>query len=251
MSRGNMGHGKKVWYLIKFCENRDFAAQFIEGNLYMNRLSFFKNDKNEDEHSKGRADSNEAVAHWWQPEDLIIKLNIHGIGEVTITNEDLAAPVTAGSDFHNHWHIFCMYAMWTDGFECIDGRIDYAKEDAEKLKAQLMIDERCFQLGEYAVVVPAVQFINRVKIACKEKQRRIKLVDYFDGEKFNGSIDEVEIPFSKLDIFSYQKEFRICIDNQTKGDDPYILELGSIKEFSAIVKSSDLNALFKINEIEI
>ena len=247
----HMAHDKQIWYLIKFFTQKEHAEQFMDGDIYMNRLSFFK--KIEDAGDDGRADQYEAISHWWQPDDLIIKLNIPGVGETEITKKDLAAPVTMALQAHDDLHVFCMYAMWTDGFECIDGKIDYAQEDAEKLRKQLIIDERCFKFGEHAVIVPAVQFIEKTKIALKEtkKKSRMKIVDYFDGKKFHGAVDEVGIPFNKLNEYSYQNEFRICIDSQTRGDDPFTLRIGGIREFSARVKSSELNGLFKIDSIEI
>jgi hypothetical protein len=79
----------------------------------------------------------------------------------------------------------------------------------------------------------------------------MKIVNYFDGAKFHGAVDEEEIPFNKRNIYSYQNEFRIVIDTQTRGDDPFSLNMGSIREFSALFRSSDLNGLFKIDSIEI
>jgi hypothetical protein len=246
-----MKSGKKIWYLIKFFAKKEHAEQFMEGHLYMNRLSYFK--KIEFENGDGRVDAKEAISHWWQPDELIFKLNIPSIGEVEITNKDFAAPVSMAYDYHNHLHVFCMYAMWTDGFDCIDGKIDYAQYEADKLLGQLKVDERCFNFGEYAVIVPAVQFINRASEVIKgiRKKSWLKLVSYFDGSEFHGEFNMEEIPFNKLNDYSYQNEYRVCIDNQTRGDDPYILELDSIKEWSALVKSSELNKLFKIDSIEV
>lgn len=223
----------------------------MDGNLHMNRLSYFKKTEDEDEDDDGRADQYEAVSHWWQPDNLIIKLNIPGIGATEITSKDLAAPVVMQLETHDDLHVFCMYAMWTDGFECVDGKIDYVQEDAEKLLNQLVIDERCFKFGEHAVIVPAVQFIEKTKIALQEtkKKARMKSINYFDSEKFHGAVDEIEIPFHKINKYSYQKEFRICIDNKSKGDDSFTLHIGSIRDFSALVKSTDLNELFKIDSI--
>jgi len=244
-----MNRSKQIWYLIKFFKEKVHADHFIDGYLYMNRLSFFK--KIENVSDEGRRDDNEAVSHWLQPDNIIVKISVPAIGEIEITGKDLAAPISMQSAYHDNLHIFCMYAMWTDGFELIDGKINYAKEDSQRLKDQVQVDERCLSFGEYAVIVPAVQFIEKVKIALEREKKtsRMRLVDYFDGEKFNGEIDVREIPFKKLDKFSYQKEFRICIDNPTKGDDPHTLCLGNITEISALVKSSEINKLFNIDAI--
>lgn len=234
-----MSHGKEILYLIKFFTQKEYAEQFMDGNLYMNRLSFFK--KIEDTCDDGRLDRHEAISHWWQPHDLIIKLNVPKIGEIKLTKTDLAAPVSMAFDIHNDLHIFSMYAMSADEYE-----------DVEKLREQLKIDKRCCDFGEHAVIVPAVKFIEKSKVALIRNNRKSRMasVNYFDDETFHGSIDKMKIPFNKLKKYSYQNEFRICIDNKTKGDDPFILRIGSIREFSALVKSSDLNGLFSTVEIQ-
>jgi len=244
-----MNDEKQIWYLIKFFKEKEHAEQFMSGSLYMNRLSYFKTVENGDD---GRFDTNEAVSHWWQPKGLILKINTPGTGEIIITDKDLAAPVAMSLELYDDYHIFCMYALWTDGFECIGGKIEYDNNESEKLKSQLKIDERCFKFGDYAVVVPAVQFIERTRqtITRINKTARLNLVRYLDGNKFNGEVKISEIPFSKLNEFSYQNEFRICLDNQTKGKDSFTLQIGSIKEFSAMVQSSNLNELFNIESIK-
>jgi hypothetical protein len=60
---------KTIWYLVKFFSEEQHANQFIAGQLYLNRLSYFK--KVEAASEDGRPDANEAVAVWWQPDDTI------------------------------------------------------------------------------------------------------------------------------------------------------------------------------------
>lgn len=244
-----MSDGRTLWYLIKFFAKKEHAEQFMAGRLHMNRLSYFL--PLEVSSGDGRGDPHEGVAFWWQPDDLVMKLNLPGIGETTITKNDLAGPVAVAFDHHKHLHVFCMYAMGTHGFECVDGKIDYTPDRADELRAQLTIDERCFRFGDFAVIVPATRFIERVTTVARaaKLKNRLKLVRYFDDLTFHGQVDVGAIPFSKRKEFSYQNEFRICIDNGTMGDDPFTLELGDLREFSALVKSDELNALFKIESI--
>lgn len=246
-----MKAGKQIWYLIKFFSKQEYAEMFMDGKLHMNRLSYFK--PLETSRADGRGDPSEAVSHWWQPHDTIIKLNFPGFPELTITKEDLGAPTSMAYEFHDHLHIFCMYAMSTEGFECIDGKIDYPLDQADELKRQLLIDERCFNFGEHAVIVPAVPFIERVKaaLAATSLQARIKAVEYFDGSTFHGAAETVDIPFRKLKEFTYQNELRICLDTQTRGDDVFVLQLGNLRDFSSLVRSSELNTLFRIDSISV
>jgi len=81
-----------IWYFIKFFAEETHADQFIAGGMYMNTLSHFK--QLESECDDGRPDATEAVSHWWQPNDILMKLSVPGIGETEISNKDLAGPVS-------------------------------------------------------------------------------------------------------------------------------------------------------------
>jgi hypothetical protein len=49
----------------------------------------------------------------------------------------------------------------------VDGKINYAPEEAEELQRQLKIDERCLSFGKFAVVIPAVPFLAQLREALK------------------------------------------------------------------------------------
>jgi hypothetical protein len=61
-----------IWYFIKFFREEKHADQFMAGELYLNTLAHFK--KVESESDDGRDDPTEAIAMWWQPDDISIKL---------------------------------------------------------------------------------------------------------------------------------------------------------------------------------
>lgn len=240
-----------ILYLIKFVGEKEYAEQFINGELYFNRLSFFKRiEENDDE---GRKDSNEAISYWWQKNKIQIDISTPSLGKSTILDKDLVAPVKVSFLKDESLHIFCLYAMRTNGFELIDGKIEYLKEEAIKSKTQLMIDDRCFKFGRYAVIVPAKQFIELISASLEStgKKCRARLVEYFDGDSFHGEFERFEVPFNKEKHYSYQSEYRICIDNRTQGSDPFILSIGSLKDISTLVESSELNNIFKTNSIEV
>ena len=67
-----------IWYLIKFFTEEHHADRFVAGDLYLNTLAHFKHVEAED--SDGRIDTTEGIAMWWQPHDLVMKLNVPGIG---------------------------------------------------------------------------------------------------------------------------------------------------------------------------
>ena len=234
-----------IWYFIKFFQDERYADQFMAGELYLNTLSYFKKLESEDD---GRMDSTEAIAMWWQPDDISIKFTAPGLGETEITKKDLAAPVSMAYDYHNYLHVLCLYAVHTTGFECIDGKIDYAASEAEELQRQLHIDERCFKFGEHAVITPAVPFLDQLRGALKSQSHRAvgKLVEYYDERTFHGEIPPKEIPFRKQKQFSYQREFRLCIYPTVLHSNPLTIQIGSISKITAKVGASRLNSLFDI-----
>jgi hypothetical protein len=161
-----------IFYFIKFFSEERYADEFIKGRLYLNRLSYFK--KIESNNDDGRADANEAVAMWWQPHDLTIDLNIPGIGAVKITKDDLAGPVSMSFDYHDHFHIFCLYALHTTEFATKGGKIDIEEGEVDELRRQLTIDERCFKFGPFAVITAAAPFLAQVKGAFQRSGQRVR-----------------------------------------------------------------------------
>jgi hypothetical protein len=239
---------KTIWYLVKFCEKEEWADDFLKGSLYLNRLSYFKQKEAEDD---DRFDKHEAVASWLQPSGITIKFLNHP--ELDIHPEDLGAPVSISFDHHNHLHVLCLYAIHTGRFDCVDGLIDYAEEDANELKEQLMVHENCFKFGGHAVIVRAADFISRVKKAVENLGHSgiMKLVDYYDPNLFNGNFLQHEIPFKKQQKHSYQNEFRIVVNNGRVGDDPLRIEVGDLSDISAKIEATSLNGLLKIESIKV
>jgi hypothetical protein len=236
---------RTIWYFVKFFAKESHADQFIKGGLYLNRLSYFKKIETDDE--DGRPDTHEAIAMWWQPDDLIIKFKAPGLEEIEITKTDLAGPVSMSFEYHDHVHIFCLYAMHTVSLECMDKEADLAENEAE-FRRQLRVDERCIKFGPFAVVIRAVPFLAQLKGALlrEKKAARGELVQYYDEETYHGEIDPKDIPFRKQKRFCYQQEFRICVQTNTKGDDPITIDIGDISHICAKLDSSRLNGEFKV-----
>lgn len=240
---------KAVWFLVKFFAAEEHADEFLNGKVYLNRLSYFK--QMEAEEADGRPDRTEAVMCWWQPNDLTITITVPELEqEITITKADLAGPVSMSADFHNHLHLFCTYAVYTDGFEIKDGQIDCEIEREAELLDQIHVDERCFKFGKFAVIIAFQPFIERIRSALTGMRHHAlgKLVDYYDEATFHGEIAAKEIPFKKQKAFSYQREFRIAVNTETLGDDPLILEVGSLADFSVKVEASKLNELMQFKK---
>jgi hypothetical protein len=242
--------GPVIWYLIKFFTEEQHADQFMAGELYLNTLAYFKQVEAED--SDGRMDATEGVAMWWQPHDLVMKLNVPGIGDIEITKADLAGPVSMAFDYHNNLHLFCLYALHTTGFECVDGKIDFAPEQADELHRQLHIDERCMKFGNFAVITPAVPFLAQLRDALNAQRYKAcwKLVEYYDEETFHGEIPPKEIPFRKQKRFSYQREFRLCVYPRTQEEaansDPITVSIGDISHICGKVEAARVPSIFEL-----
>jgi hypothetical protein len=125
---------RTIWYLIKLFTAERYANQFMAGELYLNTLSYFK-EAEEECTDDGRLDPTEAVAMWLQPDDIFMKLTAPGIRETEITSKDLAAPISASFDYHNHVNIFCLYALKTTGFDFIDRKVRFRLSSSESTAA--------------------------------------------------------------------------------------------------------------------
>jgi hypothetical protein len=238
--------GPMVWYFVKFFEQESYADAFMAGSLYLNTLAYFKRLESS---TDGRMDSTEALAMWLQPDDLVIDIQVPGIGSAHITKTDLAAPVSVAYSHHDFLHILCLYAVYADGFECGEGgKIYCAPDQADEVRRQLTIDEQCLNFGKFAVITSAGLFINQIRAALNKQGYRGygKLVEYYDDATFHGTISAKDAPFRKQKRFGYQREFRICVEPRMQSAGPLSISIGSLAHFSAKVASSDLSQLFKI-----
>lgn len=246
-----------IWFFVKFFTEESHADQFTKGSLYLRQLSYFKNV--ESECDDGRSDTTEAVSMWWQPDDIVLDLSVPALGLHTrITKADLAGPVSVQSNDFDNSHIYCLHAIYTDKlvsedggtkFVGVDGATNLTEGDIAELRKQLLIDDRCLKFGEFAVIVMATPFLERLKKALISDGRRFrgKLVEYYDDETFHGEIEPREIPFRKQKKFSYQREFRVCIQTNTEGNSPLMIEIGDISDICGKIGSSQLNDAFSLS----
>ena len=184
---------RTIFFFVKVFDRKEYAEDFIKGNLFSNRLSFFR--KHEEEKSANRGDKHEGVVSWHQPDQIRLEIN----GRI-IT--DLAGPVMTQMNWHDHLNVFCIYAAHSGEFD------EVSEETIEAFKEQIAIPEDCQKLGEYAVIVTNVtKFIERVKTAVSYNGYGLNagLVEYYDPASFNGSFSEIESIFRKRDEYKHQK----------------------------------------------
>jgi hypothetical protein len=231
----------QIPFLVKFFKKDEHADQFLDGMLRLNRLSYFKQLEATGD---GRSDHHEAVAAWLPRATIEFKEH----PELNIRPEDLAAPVTLSFDHHDRLHVFCMTAMDAGDFECTDDGIVCTPDTVDALKKQLEVDARCLDFGPIAVMVRAREFVLRVRDAAKRLGYFFdsRSVQYFDPATFNGRFSLPMIPFSKVNAYSYQKEFRIVIDTGKPGGDPLTIDVGSLKDLAGKMPSAEVNKSFSI-----
>ena len=245
-----MTTGKTVFYFIKFCQREEWADDFIKGSLYLNRLSYFQNLEAHDD-DDGRQDTNEALAMWFQPRNFHMTINNPIFGNIEITEKDLAAPTSISYNYHAHYHVLCLYAVYTSGFECVDAKWHLPESREGELRRQVRIDPRCFSFGRHAVVIAVRPFVERIKEVFRKEKRQFRagLVHYYDDEAFNGKIPEDRIVFWKQKRFDYQREYRIAVAPRLLGSDPLIVNIGNISAFAVKVNSDNLNEVLQINKV--
>ena len=232
-----------IWYFIKFFEREEWADQFMDGLLYLNTLRGFKHM--ESLGSADRGDPREAVSIWLQPNDVLMTLKVPALRlETVITAKDLAAPIQASSTYHEQLHLLCLCALYTGDVKIEDGKI----QNIESLEQQLRIDPKCFAMGKFAVMVPAVSFLEQLRGALGRQKIAAtgKLVSYYDDAVFSGEIAASEIPFSKQKRFSYQREFRICVSTRMPKATALSLSIGDLSAICRKVPASQFQHFNKI-----
>jgi len=70
----------------------------------------------------------------------------------------------------------------------------------------------------------------------------MRMVNYYDRKKVNRKIG----PFDKPSEYEYQKEFRILLYRDAM--DPYLIQIGSLKEYAMIFESKAIDNI-KVEQI--
>lgn len=207
-----------VCSLIKFGEKIHMESFYEDGLLYMNSLEVFR--KIEDGELRG--DKHEALYEQKEINNIRISLGNNKIG-------------VAEKGFLQLWNenqqgnIFSMVALKT----------------AENLD-DIKINSECQKFGDTCVFILDIkEFINRVLKAAKEAGLELTYapIEYFNMKSFQGKWSVFKKPLQ----YSFQSEFRFFISREEPG--PLLLEIGSLKDISAIAESSKIDTL-KISKIK-
>ncbi len=228
-----------IFFLAKFFKRKQYADDFLQGKLFLNSLRYFKDIEGED----GRGDKNEgAIVHPLDGFTLTLTATNEKTGEVsevTLTKDDLAAPVSTHPYWYDHINLLCMYACHSGEFQ------DITDDNINDFRKQLEIPEECVHLGEHAIIITNCQeFLRRVSAAAEQNGYQLckGLVAYYDPEVGTPTIRaDVETLFYKRNEFQYQSEFRIAVDAYLNEPTPLCLRIGDISDIALLVHTSEIN----------
>ena len=157
--------------------------------------------------------------------------------DFTIDCDDLVGPVVIHSEENLSNNVYCMYSIYIDDHfeEFSDNELtdhEFAMRVAS-VNEKLKFHEDCYQMGQYAVLVYAVEpFMEALKLYGKNNNIKIRqgLVKYYDETAINGDFKEHEAIFHKQRKYARQKEYRLAFRSSSKS--AFTLEIGSIENFA-------------------
>ena len=236
-----------IHFLMKIYAEKQHADSFRSGELYANRLSWFR----EIEDTEGRGDEYEGAA-LLQRDNLVIHMTATNketgeiLSEGTITKDDLAAPPVVQLARFDDLNLFCMYAGHSNDFQ------PKTDDALQELKKHIEIPDHCLQLGRYAVLIrDAPEFFKRVQAAVDRQGYKHcgGLVEYYDPE-IGTPIEQLSLKsvFRKRDGFADQREYRLVINTGTTGVEAIILNIGDITDITMLLDTHDVNRMMSIRQ---
>jgi len=223
-SRGNRDYRRsmkeieQIFCLIKFGQKEHVEKLLKEGELYFNTVSTYAELDDEE-----RGDANEGAE--WINNAQVVKIKVEhptlGSLELFPTTNQLSKL----RQYNFYYLSFSLYAISPRSFEKTDS---------------FQIDNRMLSFSDTAILIKEpYKFIN--SIVSKLKKKGIKyeanIVTYDDLCR-EGNIELS--PFIKKMEHQHQMEFRIIIEN--KDNQPKLISIGSIEDYSVIVSSESMIA---------
>ena len=226
---------KSLYYIVKFFDQGEHAEAFLHGEVYARKLSFFRDYEMGD-----RGDPSEGTTAILQPRKglhftITVKSGPQSKDEtVIVTEEDLAGPITMGSDYLLQLNVFCMFGIYGDSPEL---------ETIGKRQQRIELPETCFrEFGSHVVVIKSVrQFLDRVKKAADREgyQLWVQPVEYYDPSTFDGYMRGLQGAFRKPVDLAYQQELRIAFDT-VDHPGPLTLNVGDLSDIGRAFNKSAL-----------
>ena len=211
--------------LMKTYAEKKHALAFIEGTIFANPLSHFKQLEERDI----RRDTEEGIMTMPLTEGFKLEITSTAIDKPIVLNrDDLVEPPTLRPNWFNAINLFCMHI------------INIHREGNTGI---LKIPSRATSFGRYAVVILDVgEFIRRVKKAVDSAGYRLsyKQVEYYDSTTgIHTSLTTLEPIFTKRNDYQEEQEFRIAIDRGLAVPIPLQLDIGPIHDITKLIVLGD------------
>lgn len=225
-------------FLLKIVEKQEYALSLLQGEIYANRLAYFRGlegDQEREDHSEGVIlEPPGAHLHL-----VSTDLRTGTFREVTVSPEDLAAPIMRRMRVIDSLNIFCTYSVDFDNLEQVSSR------DDGRRNWRLKPADDFLRFGQHAVaILNPPEFIERVKAAAHRQRFTISAghVQYYDAETGPLNLDsEAASVFAKPDSYAHQKEHRIAIHTGRIGNDPLRLNIGDIRGIAVYFSISNMD----------
>lgn len=236
--------------LIRFTSTKEYAEQFLSGKIYMNTMSFFWSMGFEDQKDYFEGLSNTIPKNKLDnlPQDM---------------RDVLCYDLGIRVDAYKYCNICSFYRLDVDD---ISKTIQLPSPEIDKFGdyAIIIFDEDKFFKRVYSKVVsnPGWLFIcgdvnYHKRMDSTNPQNSVKhTLDLMMHEPIDIDLiaDKPESLksrdcFDKINKYSYQNEWRICLYRDMQAEAPYTLEIGDISDIAYLIKTKELRQeLIKIYE---
>jgi len=240
---------KKIGILTRVFSTADYREAFLDGKLYMNTIDFFRNYEEKDDGNI--ADVHEALSGWMHPHEFRLEIEFNGVKHV-LNPEDMSGPMTTSMTIHKHANVFCMTHLHSHE---LDMSAIKGEEELELARSYFKLPKEVEKLGNFMVVISNPdEFLRRIKIEVQrlfEEKKAIwyssKQVKYYDESNTSLILKDVmDAPFHKQLKYFHQCEFRICLIRDNLLNQPFEMNIGSIKDISIPIDTRDFNSMIEL-----
>lgn len=235
--------------LIKYFGNRDYAEQFLRGELYMNSLAYFWNNGHEDQR-----DMFEGVSDTFDKKSLGFPVHMRQL---------IDGDVMFRLDAYRYCNLYCFYRV---DIEEGGANSPFGFSGILPVKGIRLPGKHMEKFGNtVAIIKNEEEFMRRVLNALEKdwlcvagdvRYRTIegspsgmggyslwqsdKAYPASDLMRGNGKTSSKDC-FIKTKSYESQKEWRICVFRNVKTDEPYKLKVGDLSDIAELVPASQVN----------
>lgn len=216
--------------MVKFGDEENLK-KLAEGKIYCRHLAYYKAEENR---GKVFYDQHEGLAGFYQAKNISIQFMPKGLPPVVLSSETgLVGQIPVSLNLKNP--AFCLHAIHTGEWT----NRKFTENELDEVKAFLQIPQKMedgYKKKHVWVIANGKEFNARLGKACKSKNIGLNgdLVRYIDVG-FHGTIPKKLSGFVKTNDFSHEREYRYVFDTNYDLPDPFILDVGSLKDISMVV----------------